>query len=289
MKTITMMETLIQNISDTARWVAVFRAEETERPDALFHDPYARRLAGEKGEQIANAVSFSKKNSWSFVARTYLFDHYVDSHVEQGYDMIINMAAGLDARPYRMQLPPSLKWVEVDLPGIINYKQNILLNEIPHCKLESVRLDLSDRNKRLDLFRRLNTESSKALVLTEGLMIYLTSVQAAELSADLSAQDHFHHWLFDLASPGLLVLANKEMGPALKDSDAAFQFAPEEGEGFFLQFGWKNLESKSKLKIAAKLNRLSDELKVIASYPEPEGPKGQYPWSGVCLFENENS
>src|SRR5262249_23119204 len=35
----------LENVSDTARWVAVYRAMESARPDALFHDPYAERLA----------------------------------------------------------------------------------------------------------------------------------------------------------------------------------------------------------------------------------------------------
>src|SRR5256885_6123414 len=36
--------------------------------------------------------------------------------IEQGTDMVVNLAAGLDARPYRMALPASLQWIEVDLP-----------------------------------------------------------------------------------------------------------------------------------------------------------------------------
>jgi O-methyltransferase involved in polyketide biosynthesis len=60
----------IRNISDTARWVAVYRARETERTDAVFRDPFARRLAGELGERIATSMSFAEKNSWPFVART---------------------------------------------------------------------------------------------------------------------------------------------------------------------------------------------------------------------------
>ena len=75
------MEKLIQNISDTAKWVAVFRAEESEREDAVFHDPFARRLAGEKGEQIANTIEFSKKHSWAFVARTFLFDEFIQQPI----------------------------------------------------------------------------------------------------------------------------------------------------------------------------------------------------------------
>src|SRR6478609_9623626 len=120
------MNQLVENISDTARWVAIFRAEESERPDAVFHDPFARRLAGKHGEEIANSIGFSRENSWSFVARTFLFDEFIKQHVEEGYDMIINLAAGLDARPYRMQLPSTLQWIEVDLPEILSYKEKIL-------------------------------------------------------------------------------------------------------------------------------------------------------------------
>jgi hypothetical protein len=74
----------------------------------------------------------------------------------------------------------------------------------------------------------------------------------------------------------------------LEKSNSQFQFAPEEGEEFFLQYGWKNLESISKLKTAAKLNRLNEEMMKYAAMPEPEGPRRQFPWAGVCLFENTN-
>ena len=46
----------IRNVSDTASWVAVYRAMESERPDAHFNDPYARRLAGERGQAIVDAM-----------------------------------------------------------------------------------------------------------------------------------------------------------------------------------------------------------------------------------------
>jgi methyltransferase (TIGR00027 family) len=282
------MGRLIQNISDTARWVAIFRAEESERPDPIFNDPFARRLAGEKGNQIANAIQFSRENSWSFTARTYLFDEYIKQHVDLGFDMIINLAAGLDARPYRMTtLPAVLKWVDIDLPGIQNEKQEILADEKPVCELQYIPLDLGDRKARQELFNELNAKCKKALVVAEGLMIYLNYDQAAALASDLSSQKHFHRWVFDLQSPGLLKLAQEKMGTAVKEGNAEFQFAPAEGEIFFLQYGWKNLESKSKLKTAAQLNRLNEQMLGFTSY-EPEGPKGDFPWSGVCLFENTN-
>ena len=282
------MGRLIQNISDTAKWVAIFRAEESERPDAVFHDPFAKKLAGEKGAQIADSIHFSRENSWTFVARTFLFDQYIMLHVQQGYDMIINLAAGLDARAYRLNLPSTLKWVDVDLPEMIDYKNEILKNERSKCDHRDIKLDLADRKKRLGLFQQLNSECKKALITTEGLMIYLTDRQAAELSIDLSSQPHFYRWVFDLQSPALLEMAKEKMGAALTGSGAQFQFAPEEGEEFFEKSGWKHLESKSKLKTAGVLKRLHGDLKTYADMPEPPGPRRDFPWSGVCLFQNTN-
>ena len=78
-----------QNISDTARWVAWYRALESERPDAWFHDPLARRLAGKRGERIAEGMSFANRNAWSFVARTVLIDRFIAEKVQQGVEVII--------------------------------------------------------------------------------------------------------------------------------------------------------------------------------------------------------
>ena len=234
------MSSLVQNISDTAKWVAVFRAEESERPDAVFHDPFASKLAGEKGEQIANAIEFGRENSWSFVARTFLFDEFIMTACREGYDMVINLAAGLDARPYRMDLPSSLQWVEVDLPGIIEEKEKVLNNETPRCNLTRIKSDLADQKARMELFKKLNSQASKILVMTEGLIIYLTSAQVASFATDLSSQKNFKRWMFDMVSPALLKMIQEKMGPALGGSGAEFQFAPEEGEKFFLQYGWKS-------------------------------------------------
>src|SRR5580658_7216524 len=132
----------VRNISDTARWVAYFRARETERPDALFRDPYAERLAGEHGFHIANTLPEGNKHEWAWVARTYLFDHFVSGAIQAGADLVVNLAAGLDARPYRMDLPASLQWVEVDLPEIVSYKQEILADAKPRCRLDRIALDL---------------------------------------------------------------------------------------------------------------------------------------------------
>jgi len=61
---------LIRNVSDTALWVAAYRALESERPDALFHDPYARELAGERGWRILEGLPKARRTDWPMVVRT---------------------------------------------------------------------------------------------------------------------------------------------------------------------------------------------------------------------------
>jgi methyltransferase (TIGR00027 family) len=277
-------EPLIRNISDTARWVAAYRARETERPNAVFNDPYARRLAGDRGEEIANAMPFKDGNEWPFVARTYLYDYFVQSQVQQGADTVINLAAGLDARPYRMDLPSSLKWVEVDLAGILDYKEGILASEKPRCSLERVRLDLSNVAGRQKLFGEIGARSHKVVVITEGLLAYLSPDDVGALAVDLAAQKSFQSWLADFGSPGLMAMLNKQMGEKLKGAGGPFKFSPPEGPPFFTRYGWKPTDVRSLIKCAAKLKRLPFFLSIVAMLPESNGAQGKRPWSAVCLL-----
>jgi len=274
-------EPLIRNISDTALWVAVYRARESDRPDALFKDPYARKLAGDRGEQIAATTQLKASPDWPYVARTVRFDQIVREGVEQGADLVINLAAGLDTRPYRMELPASLRWVEVDLPAMIDYKEGILSAEKPRCALERVRLDLTDVAARRTLFQRLGSSARKALVLTEGLLAYMTRDEVTSFGRDLAAQPSFSDWGIDLCSPGLLRILQKNLS-ALKEAGSPLKFGPEEGPGFFTTAGWAPAEVYSMLKTAAKIKRLPFWMRLMALLPESNGRQGSRPWGAVC-------
>lgn len=279
-------EPLIRNVSDTALWVAVYRAQETERPDAHFRDPFARRLAGERGEQIARSMPLGRDNDWSIITRTWLGDDLINGQIKDGVDMVINLAAGLDSRPYRMQLPPTLKWVEVDLPEILAYKTEILRNEKPVCSLERIPLDLSNAPARRELFAELGRRANKILINSEGLLIYLNSEDVAGLAKDLAAPATFQSWILDLASPGLLRMLAKRMHKQLSQA-APFKFAPPEGPDFFIPYGWKPADVRSLLKNAARLKRLTLILRLFALLPETGKSRRDRPWSGVCLFKKQ--
>lgn len=281
-------EPLIRSVSDTARWVAVYRARESDRPDALFRDPFARQLAGDHGERIAGQIEFANRSEWSFVMRTYLFDRFVLGQIQEGVDLVINLGAGLDARPYRMALPASLRWIEVDLPQILEYKGSVLAREKPVCALERVCMDLANVGARRDLFVQAASKGSKALIITEGVLAYHSAEEVSAMARDLAGPPSFQRWVLDIASPGLLRMIQQKM-PELNQAGTPLKFGPKEGPDFFVPFGWKPIEVTSILKSAARARRLSWGMRLLALLPESQGQQGSRPWSGVCMLAKTDS
>jgi methyltransferase (TIGR00027 family) len=222
-------------VSDTARWVAACRAIESERPDALFRDPLADRLAGRRGREMAHGMPDAKQTIWSIAIRTVVVDEFVSSAIADGVDTILDLGAGLDTRPYRLDLPRSLRWVEVDYPKLVEAKDDLLRDEVPACRVERMGLDLADRAPRQALFERLGAASRSALVLTEGVIPYLSQEDASRLAADLHEQPAFARWVTDYFSP---VLIRYQRGRrSLRN--APFLFDPPDWEAFFAEQGWR--------------------------------------------------
>ena len=217
--------------------------------------------------------------------RTYLFDSFINRAIQEGADTVVNLAAGLDARPYRLSVPSSLRWIEVDLPELLAYKEGVLRGENPKCQLERVPLDLSNRQARRELFQRIDVRAKNALIITEGLLIYLDAQDVKVLADDLSERRSFRRWVLDVASPGLLRMMQREVGAQLNAARAPLKFGPPEGPRFFEQSGWRVVEVRSTLKNAAGKRRVPWWGYFFALFPDPKRP-GNQPWSGICLLEN---
>ena len=190
------------------------------------------------------------------IVRTAVMDELLlDLIANQNADSVVNLAAGLDARPWRLELPASLRWVDVDLPDILRYKSETIGQARPSCRYEAVSADLTDAEIRRNILGRLADESKRAVVLTEGLLIYLTPEQVGHLARDLHAAEHFLWWIIDLANPRLLAIMRRSWGASANAANAPFQFAPREGTEFFEKFGWHATVNRYMLDDARRLHR----------------------------------
>ena len=183
-------------------------------------------------------------------------------------------------------MPPALHWIEVDLPPLLAYKEEILGPEKPRCRLELIALDLSDVGARRQLFARLAAKHKRVLVMTEGLLVYLESEQVLALGKDLADTSSFQRWIIDLQSPGLLKMLQKKLGEQM--TTTPMKFGPPEGPDFFLKCGWRPLEVRGMMKTANKLGRLPLLMRLFAWLPESPAA-GNRPWGGICLLGREGN
>ncbi|MEK6749950.1 MAG: SAM-dependent methyltransferase [Pseudomonadota bacterium] len=232
----------IQHVSDTSYWMAAYRAMESERKDALFHDHYAKLLVGDYGNQISQSMkSVARYAYWTLVIRTRLIDDYILKYVNQGYTTIISLGAGLDTRPYRLNVPSATRWIEIDFPDLIELKKRKLEGIKPLCALEWIGFDLENRQERQRIFADLNRSIGPAIILTEGVIPYLTESVVSDLANDLYLHPNFKLWVAEYYSP---LVYPRYQTEAFKKSlgRAPFQFFPADWFAFFEKSGWVKKE-----------------------------------------------
>jgi methyltransferase (TIGR00027 family) len=242
----------ITHVSDTALWVATFRALEGQRSDAAFDDPLAALLADGRGRAIASAFSRADLTAWVTTVRTSATDQLIYEALRDGIDTVLNLGAGLDARPYRLNLPKALHWIEVDFPHIVNLKNTKLINYQPVCRVERIGMDLLDRSSRQDLFARYGSTSKSILVITEGVISYLSVYDASMLATDLHGEPSMNCWIQDFENGGTRTLPR---GWAKNLKSAPFLFEVRDWFEFFKKYGWQASKIITSFEESKRINR----------------------------------
>ena len=271
---------------------AAYRAGSRNVPTHCFAIPLAARLAGDRGRMIvAGLPAKAFIGGWTVVIRTCVIDEQIRSAVADGVDTIVNLGAGLDTRPYRMALPASLRWIEVDHPRVIEMKEQSLRAEKPSCHLERIKLDLSDAGARRKVLERATAGSRKVLILTEAVIPYLTEEAVASLAADLRANRAIRYWITDYFSPEAYRYRRRtRMDQAMRN--APFQFEPKDYFGFFAGLGWRPGEIRYLAEEADKLNRppafpvtVRLVTRVLGLFMSRERREAMKRYTGYVLFE----
>jgi O-methyltransferase involved in polyketide biosynthesis len=183
-------------------------------------------------------------------------DELLMRHVrDESVDCVLNLAAGLDARPFRLALPSTLRWVDVDFADVLDYKWTVLKDATPSCRYERMPADLADGEARRAIFAAIAREHRRVFVIAEGLLLYLSEDDVMALARELRAPPSFHWWLIDLASARLLKWMQRSWGKRATEGNAAFRFAPATGTKFFEPAGWRELEFRSSWTESRRLNR----------------------------------
>lgn len=227
-------------VADTGLLVAAIRAHETARDDRLFSDPFADRLAGDRGRALlaSAAASAGERSSAQIVVRTRFWDEAL-LRAAQTVGQVVIIAAGMDARAYRLPWPGGTVVYELDQPEVLSTKADLLAGEQPRCRLVSVGVDLADdwpaaiRSAGLDV-------SVPTVWLIEGLLQYLDEAAVGTLFDrvdTLSAPGSV--LLYDVV--GKTLLQSASMAPLVESmarSGAPWLFGTDDPGGLSRRLGW---------------------------------------------------
>jgi methyltransferase (TIGR00027 family) len=290
------------DLEATSVLCALHRARETERRRPRLYDPYARRLvkAAESAEGRTSSDTLSPlvrihHRRWhaGIVVRTDVFDQVICRLVmDQNARLVLNLASGYDTRPYRLGIPSSVQWIEVDTSRVLSTKAAALHDVCPRCELERMPVDLTNAEARQRLLSHIDQKQrnreGRGLVVTEGLLAYLNPEQVGALASDLHALGSLRWWILDLGSPQVAAHlvrsfrripaqvphqidrtsrpqgalnsrppASLPAGLAASGSAAVQIFSPDDGPAFFTKFGWRVIEEYTFLQEAHRLRAIS--------------------------------
>lgn len=260
----------INHVSDTALMVAACRALETDSDDGFVHDPFAARLAGERGVAILRALPHAAILQFGVGVRSRFIDELLrEVLVSEQIATVLSVGCGLDTRPWRLELPADLRWIEVDFPKMLDYKDQRMAGEIPRCRRERLSADLNDSEQRIAVFHAAG--ASPALMITEGLLMYLPAATVGAVAAEARQECGVAHWISDITTTAFNdAIGRSDAVQAIRNVQASDSLAGEQILQVLRRNGWVTAARRSYLTdtgfAAPRIERM------LAGRPRPEPP-----------------
>ena len=182
-------------LARTALEVAQVRARESIRTDRLFNDPYAGLfVTAALGDEPETQERSSEATAWQLVMafnvaiRTRFFDDYLIESSQVGCTQVCLLGAGLDTRAFRLDWPTGSRIFEIDLPDVLNFKEDVLHGESARAGTTRtvIASDLR-QNWDADLLKAGFDPAEPTAWLAEGLLVYLSADEAARFLTTIGA------------------------------------------------------------------------------------------------------
>ncbi|MEA2070154.1 MAG: class I SAM-dependent methyltransferase [Asgard group archaeon] len=219
----------------TSRLMAYYRSLEMKKTTPLINDPYAERLAGDMSDYISQHPHFSRMD-YPIVRAAYVEEQLLIPWLTNyPAGQIILLGAGLDTKVYRLEvLQKSHTFFEIDLPKVIRYKEIVLKEATPNCKLYHIASDLGSKNWFRKLLQTGFSQNKPTFWSIEGLAYYLKKKTFESIMEKISSLNSSNNELFvDLCIPAY---AELNFGTFTKNFQWGIKIA--DIHAYFEKFNW---------------------------------------------------
>jgi methyltransferase (TIGR00027 family) len=259
----------ITHVSDTALMVAACRALESESPDGFVHDPFAARLAGDRGMAILSKQPHPEMMRFGIGVRSRLMDELIlEALASIPIATVLSVGCGLDTRPWRLELKPTLRWIEVDFADMLDYKDALMSAETPRCRRERITADVNDPAERRRIYAAAGT--APALMITEGLLMYLPAGTVEALAAESWRESGIAHWISDIMTGAFAKAISMDSNRSVRNVQASDSLTGEQILEAVRRDGWVPAARRSYITDAAFANERSR--RILGDRPQTAGP-----------------
>ena len=258
----------ITHVSDTALMVAACRAIEFEDPDGFVRDPFAARLAGERGMAILQAISRPEMMRFGIGIRSYFMDELLlDLLATHPISTVLSLGCGLDTRPWRLELPRDLRWIEVDFADLLDYKEAKMSSELPRCRRQRLTADLNDPAQRQQVYSAVGPDP--AFMITEGLLMYLPGATVEALACESFRYSGIAHWMSDVVTDAFTKALHMDTSRTVGHVQAPDSLTGEEILEYIRRNGWVTGTRRSYI---TDMRFAMPRIRKLFGPPDPKGP-----------------
>jgi methyltransferase (TIGR00027 family) len=249
--------------------VAACRALEFECADGFVRDPFAARLAGERGMAMLQALPNPVVMRFGIAVRSRFMDELLlEALASSPISAVVSVGCGLDTRPWRLELPPDLRWIEVDFADMLDYKEALMSAETPRCRRERITADLNDAAQRRTIYAAAG--SAPSLMITEGLLMYLPAATVDALAAEACQESGIAHWMSDITTTAFANAINMDTFRSVRNLQASDFLHGEQILDVARRHGWTTAARRSYLTdMAFAAERIQ---RMMGDRPQPTGP-----------------
>jgi len=274
----------ITHVSDTALMVAACRALEFEAADGFVQDPFASRLAGDRGMAMLRALPQPEIMRFGIAVRSHFMDELLlETLAAKPIATVLSVGCGLDTRPWRLELRPGLRWIEVDFAEMLDYKDELMAAETPRCRRERLTADLNDAAQRRLVYETVGP--APALMITEGLLMYLPSATVESLAGEPWRESGVAYWMSDVTTTAFSNAIRMDMFRSVRNVQASDCLNGEQILDAVRRHGWVGVTRRSYITdMAFAMPRIRRMMGDRPAGPPPVAPDDP---TGVHVFGRE--
>ncbi|MFF3034067.1 class I SAM-dependent methyltransferase [Streptomyces rubiginosohelvolus] len=234
---------MAQAVKETSFITAVIRAMENNRPDRYLRDPHAALLSTARSRHMARDALEAGGTIGSVIVRGRFGDLTLEQAVADGITQVVCLAAGSDTRAWRLGLPSGTRYFEIDLPGQLEAKEELLapVEDRLTCRRTALSEDLREASWPQRLEEAGHASDRPTVWIVEGLMPYLGAEDFTRILTRIGM----------LSSPGSVLLvdaphpayaddpANERFLAFMESRGSAFRPGPDDFAGLLGRHGWR--------------------------------------------------